>query len=654
MSSIKAILYIFISISISAQAFDEAELIRQTLAELELLKVPVKVDEAKVDEEIKSEVGRKFSSKIVDEIKANFIKTYPLYVKGVNIEYKTRALSFSGQLTSFDTKYFYVDRKRLHISKLPLSMQIRFEGKLRESELKKEIYKKFKRPAALFEMELREKHSKSSNYQKYIKHLNKKKVAYCVKEFDALFSAVRTSEDKKAVIRDLLAYYKGNKKYLSSRSSQASKAYAYYSKFDSNKLLKELAVALKNKETFDAEPLSKQKAISSIVLIEGDKGVGTGFFINFYGFKCVISNRHVFIGNKSVKITDTNNNNVPFEEMIVANPGENLGSNDVMIYTLSEETKALYSFIPVSGQFKVDMNTSVYGNSLGDRVVRSLPGKLRGVGPKVIEVDNEFVPGNSGSPIIQNGYVIGIATYAKVAPSDWTSKGAIFSKVRRFGVKLSAMEIDDFSTFSLKSYQKDLAVLKPLEFCVDKFIDSYKAASSKTVPIDSFILENKKWVALIQKYLPRARSHKFTKAMFAQAKSSVRLGNNILKTIDQLNLTSKMQQEQNEFAEQASKYQYFSVSADYYRSTAARKNFIRIQVRNYAGNKLNYLIVSLSAKNNRSEKVLLKDKRFKLYLSRSGIQSGSYLEYKISLPSTFPKSGRDVTFYGGVVDVVYK
>ncbi|MCM8531739.1 MAG: serine protease [Lentisphaeraceae bacterium] len=656
MSSIKAIFCLFLSITISTQGFDEAALIRQTLKELSLLEVPKQVDQAALDEKIKKQVARKFPEYLVLKIKEDFDKAHPLVKVGDKVEYKTRAVSFTGTLTSFDSKYLYVDKKRYHMSSLPQSLRIRFDGPTRASELKKEIYKNYKRPMALHEIDLRDEHSSESDYKNYVKTLNQKKVSYCIKEFDRLYGAVRKSDDKKASIRELLSYYKGFKKYLSSRSSAATKAYNYYNKFDANLVLKELSEALANKANFKAPPLGKQKSIKSIVLIEGDKGVGTGFFVNYYGFKCVISNRHVFVGNESVKLTDTDNNEVPFKDMIVAKPAENHGSSDVMIYTLSEETKALHSFIPVGEKLMVDKPTEVYGNSLGDRVVRSLPGKLRGVGPKVIEVDNEFVPGNSGSPIMQGGYVIGIATYAKVTAKNWSTQGAIFSKVRRFGVKLSAMEISDYSAFDTKRYKKDLAILKPLETSIAKFINNYNTAKSRSVTIEQFIMENQQAVSLIKRHMPYAKKHKFTSVMDTTAKQTLKLGDNILVTISKLNLTKVFLAEQDKIDainDQISKYSIYSMSVKYYRSTAARKNFLLVSVSNASSSGLKGLTVSITAKDDRTGRMLMSNKRFKLYKSKHEAPYG-ILQYRIPMPSNFPRSQSDVSFYGGVIDVDYK
>lgn len=51
------------------------------------------------------------------------------------------------------------------------------------------------------------------------------------------------------------------------------------------------------------------------------------------------------------------------------------------------------------------------GDSGGESILRSLSGRLKGVGPYKIEVDCEFIKGNSGGPIVTaDGKVVGIAS----------------------------------------------------------------------------------------------------------------------------------------------------------------------------------------------------------------------------------------------------
>ena len=61
---------------------------------------------------------------------------------------------------------------------------------------------------------------------------------------------------------------------------------------------------------------------------------------------------------------------------------------------------------------KVGAPVTVPGNSLGAGVTLQINGKLLGIGPALVEVDAKFVPGNSGSPIIdrRSGQVIGMGS----------------------------------------------------------------------------------------------------------------------------------------------------------------------------------------------------------------------------------------------------
>ena len=53
---------------------------------------------------------------------------------------------------------------------------------------------------------------------------------------------------------------------------------------------------------------------------------------------------------------------------------------------------------------------TVHGNSGGGGVVTRIQGKVLGVGPNLVEVDAEFVQGNSGCPILSDSLeVVGVA-----------------------------------------------------------------------------------------------------------------------------------------------------------------------------------------------------------------------------------------------------
>jgi hypothetical protein len=79
----------------------------------------------------------------------------------------------------------------------------------------------------------------------------------------------------------------------------------------------------------------------------------------------------------------------------------------------------------LEGLARIDDEVVVLGNSGGGGVVTSIPGKLVGIGPDRIEVSAEFIPGNSGSPVIHvpSGKVIGIATYLTRKYEEFSSGG---------------------------------------------------------------------------------------------------------------------------------------------------------------------------------------------------------------------------------------
>src|SRR6185436_6708796 len=74
-------------------------------------------------------------------------------------------------------------------------------------------------------------------------------------------------------------------------------------------------------------------------------------------------------------------------------------------------------------------------------VVKPVLGRVLGVGPNLVEVSAEFMPGNSGSPIIhlKSGKVVGIASYASVKAFE-AGAGRIAVEVRRFGYRIDSVQ----------------------------------------------------------------------------------------------------------------------------------------------------------------------------------------------------------------------
>jgi hypothetical protein len=111
---------------------------------------------------------------------------------------------------------------------------------------------------------------------------------------------------------------------------------------------------------------------------------------------------------------------------------------------------------------RIGDDVAVLGNSEGSRVIAPLMGKLLGIGPDRIEVSAEFVPGNSGSPIIhvKTGKVIGIATYLqKRRFAELTNSRT--QTVRRFGYRLDS--IKTWQPLVWNTFQEEHAELTKVE-----------------------------------------------------------------------------------------------------------------------------------------------------------------------------------------------
>ena len=178
--------------------------------------------------------------------------------------------------------------------------------------------------------------------------------------------------------------------------------------------------------------------MQSMVIVEGDEGRGSAFVLKMEGKTYLVTNSHVVRGNRNVKFKNLRNVEIPAADLEIADE----------IDAVRMEIPAGAHFLelePAMDKLNIGDEVVVAGNSEGEGVVREIPGKITGIGPDRIEVDAEFVPGNSGSPILlkSTGKVIGVATYMKLPFGVWMGgrKKNPFSlnEVRRFGYRLDTV-----------------------------------------------------------------------------------------------------------------------------------------------------------------------------------------------------------------------
>jgi S1-C subfamily serine protease len=158
----------------------------------------------------------------------------------------------------------------------------------------------------------------------------------------------------------------------------------------------------------EAQALSYEQ-MSGIVLIDGDGGTATGFMTKIRDVDFVVTNLHVLVGNKKISLKTLRGEEIPYQGIFGAVGG------DIAIIRIAKGEGVLKLATDVFQSSKIGDKVVVVGNRRGGGVATQTNGNIKGIGPKLIEVDANFQPGNSGSPIVNLGTneVVGVATYSE-------------------------------------------------------------------------------------------------------------------------------------------------------------------------------------------------------------------------------------------------
>lgn len=161
--------------------------------------------------------------------------------------------------------------------------------------------------------------------------------------------------------------------------------------------------------TVTEQQVLSTEQMEGIVLIDGDEGTATGFMTQIKGVDFVVTNQHVLGENKKIILKNLHGEVVPVLQIFGA-----VGS-DIAIMRIAKGQGKLKLAEDVLKSVKIGDKIVVVGNRLGGGVATQTSGHVLGVGPTRIEVNANFEPGNSGSPIFATGSneVVGVATYAE-------------------------------------------------------------------------------------------------------------------------------------------------------------------------------------------------------------------------------------------------
>ena len=179
-----------------------------------------------------------------------------------------------------------------------------------------------------------------------------------------------------------------------------------------------------------------QRFRDSLVFVDGENGKGSGFICNIQSHKLLVTNAHVLAGIRAPSFRMLDGSTIKVGQAAVA------VDHDVAVLAVPEGLKAIDAMQTVDTTVAVGDRVVVLGNAEGAGVAQPLVGKIVGLGPNLVEVDAEFVPGNSGSPIIHeaSGKVIGVATYLIRRKFAEDGSKSVHNEVRRFGYRLDSIK----------------------------------------------------------------------------------------------------------------------------------------------------------------------------------------------------------------------
>jgi S1-C subfamily serine protease len=174
----------------------------------------------------------------------------------------------------------------------------------------------------------------------------------------------------------------------------------------------------------------------SILFVTGSEAAGGAFIVTAGTANFLFTNAHVAAGIKDASFT-------ALDGTVMHGTGPKVAvGEDLFLMKVTTSSTGFQIMHEVQKNISVGDPVVVLGNAEGAGVVNTLMGKIVGIGTDLVEVDAPFVPGNSGSPIIdlKSGSVIGVATYMVFDPYGGGGFGMGSQKVRRFGYRLDSVK----------------------------------------------------------------------------------------------------------------------------------------------------------------------------------------------------------------------
>lgn len=185
---------------------------------------------------------------------------------------------------------------------------------------------------------------------------------------------------------------------------------------------------------FESNGQVSRRITRSVLIIEGDKGVGTGFVVATEGKKFLYTAAHVFSGNS--KFTIRNAAGTEFKKFGDLQAAE--GADLIRLEMLDDPADFLTLAAP-DAELAINTEIAALGNGGGKGVISVELGKILGTSGNTLEVDAQIIQGNSGGPVVEraSGNVVGEVTHLTDARKDVWSEGTRQGDVRRFACRLN-------------------------------------------------------------------------------------------------------------------------------------------------------------------------------------------------------------------------
>lgn len=207
-----------------------------------------------------------------------------------------------------------------------------------------------------------------------------------------------------------------------------------------------------------------QEQLSGIVVIEGDKGAGSGFLTYVDHGLCVVTNLHVLGNNTKFTIKTLSGQDVKVDAKKIMGAVD----ADIALLGVAEGQESLFTFESsknVLETTKIGNKIAVVGNRLGGGVATQTMGHIMGIGPTRVEVDAQFQSGNSGSPIydLDSAQVVGVASYTETIPAEMIASNKLKelnlkNEVRWFGYRMDTVK--KWQPISWSKWRKQVSTLE--------------------------------------------------------------------------------------------------------------------------------------------------------------------------------------------------